>query len=86
MPTAVQMIAAMPSAKVGSSFDLAFRNEDADYKTTMACSVGVTIQGTTSGGVGVGSTAVLKQSTRLYRGVVTAAATVTLYEIGSMSL
>lgn len=69
--TAAAIIAALPNAQVGSSFDMVIRNEHTSSGAiTVVAGDGVTLDGTT---------AVPITKTQIYKGVVTSATAVTLY-------
>jgi hypothetical protein len=70
-PTAAALIAAIPNAQIGSSFDFVIRNEHTSSGAiTVVAGSGVTLDGTT---------AVPITKTQLYKGVMTSLTAVTLY-------
>lgn len=75
--TAVDILAAMPNPQIGDSFDFIVRNEaDASETITLAGGAGVTLDnGNTN--------TVAQNNSKLFRAVVTASTTLTIYSIGT---
>lgn len=75
-PTAAQIIAALPNAGVGDTFELVIRNNNSGT-LTLAGGTNVTLEGTTT---------IATASTRRYVGVVTSKTAVTLHGMSTSSV
>jgi len=75
-PTAATIIAAIPNCQVGDSFDVVIRNTaDSSETITMTTNTGLTLSGTMT---------IAQSNSKIFRVLVTAATTVTIYSIGTL--